>query len=140
MSGVYANYTGIGAICYDAKKDEFVCLIRGNEKGYAILDSNLNFKNIIWTENITGTYGSFTVNNGFIYQNIHGGTLGESVAVITRNGTHVDDITINLGSGAEIEEIEFNEWSNFIFINYIVSGNSYVARLSAVDMKMVVTD
>lgn len=138
LSGIYADYTGIGAICYDTEKEEFVTLIRGNKKGYAFFDKNFNFKNILWTDNIEGTYGSFTVKNGFIYQNIHGSNA-EFIAVITRNGTHVDDIALNLASGAEIEDIEFNEWSNYIYVNYIANSNSYVSRLIATDMKMVVT-
>ena len=138
LSGVYANYTGIGAIFYDEDKSEFVALIRGTKKGYAFFDNSFVFKNIVWTDTIEGTYGSFTVKNGFIYQNIYG-TTSNKIAVITRNGTYIDDIALNLGSGAEVEDIEFDEWNNYIYINYMVSGNAYVARVVATEMKMVTT-
>ena len=138
LTPIYVNYTGIGAIFYDEEKEEFVALLRGNTKGYAFFDKNLVFSHILWTENITGTYGSFTVKNGFIYQNIHGSSA-EKTAIITRNGTYIDDISLNITSGAEVEDIKFDEWNNYVYINYIVSNNSYVARLVATEMKMVTT-
>ena len=136
LSGIYPAYTGIGAIFYDEQRKEFVCLLRGNKRGYAFFDENWGFKHILWTDTIEGTYGSFTVRNGMIYQVVYNPS---KIAVITRNGTHVDDINLNIGSD-EPEDIKFDFYNNVIYVSANNSSfeSSFVSRYIATEMKMVV--
>lgn len=136
LSGIYADYTGIGAIFFDEERREFVCSLRGNKKGYAFFDEYWGFKHILWTDTLEGTYGSFAVKNGMIYQVLYNPS---KVAVITRNGTHVDDINLNIGSD-EPEDIKFDKYNNGIYLsaNHSSFNSSYITRYIATEMKMVV--
>lgn len=68
LTDVYPGYTGIGAIDFNASRGLFVCLLRGNRKGYALLDVNLSLVDIVWTRNCGGQYGGIVTDNNFIYQ------------------------------------------------------------------------
>ena len=68
LTSIYPGYTGVGAIDFNMDRGVFVCLIRGNNKGYAILDPALGFIDLIWSKNHGGTYAGIYSEGDFIYQ------------------------------------------------------------------------
>ena len=69
LTDVYPGYTGIGAVSFNRKRCEFVCLLRGStRKGYAIFDSSFTFKDIVWAQKMSGTYGTILAEDDYIYQ------------------------------------------------------------------------
>ena len=106
LSEEYANYSGVGAITYDAENDEFVYLLRGANKGYAVFDSGHNLKNIYWVEAIQGTYGGILVDENYIYQVIYNPNKLEVYDKTSLR--HIATVTVTSFSG----EPETITWKN----------------------------
>lgn len=86
LTDIYPGYTGIGAISYNAKRNVFVCLLRGTRKGYAVLDNAFNFADIIWSRNCGGQYGGIYADDEVIYQ---ASAEPSMIHVISYDGTYV---------------------------------------------------
>ena len=100
----YPQFTGFGAIDYNEKTEQFIFLIRGNKKGYAIFTKNMTFIKIIWCEYVDShVYGGICSDNNFIYQAICGNNFEGIISIFNFNGDLIKTIQIENFNG-EIEE------------------------------------
>ena len=124
LTDVYSAYTGIGAISYNSVRQKFVCLLRGNRKGYALFDKDFNFEGIVWTTKISSpdstlgeaVYGTMTTDENFIYQVI--GKRPSMVAVFTYGGKYVGQIILPTSTDKmELEEIAITGGYAYLNVN-----------------------
>ena len=100
----YPQFTGFGAIDYNEKREQFIFLIRGNKKGYAIFTKNMTFVKIIWCEYVDShVYGGVCSDNNFIYQAICGNNFEGIISIFNFNGDLIKTIQLENFNG-EIEE------------------------------------
>ena len=100
----YPQFTGFGAIDYNEKTEQFIFLIRGNKKGYAIFTKNMTFIKIIWCEYVDAhVYGGICTDNNFIYQAICGKNFEGFISIFNFNGDLIKTIQLENFNG-EIEE------------------------------------
>lgn len=100
----YPSFTGFGAIDYNKEREQFIFLIRGDKKGYAIYSKNMNFIRIIWTDTIENhAYGGVCTDKNFIYQTVCGTNLEGIIGIFDWHGKLIQTVNINNFTG-EIEE------------------------------------
>lgn len=121
-SPIYAGFTGIGGISYNANRHQFCYLLRGDIKGYLITDDAHNIENIVWTKHLTGTYGGIDTDDNFIYQNVYS-TGDDFTAVFAWNGKYIG--SFNFGGTGELEDIAID--GNKIYYSSI--NGTYTANI-----------
>ena len=121
-SPIYAGFTGIGAISYNANRHQFCYLLRGDIKGYLITDDNHNIENLVWTKHLTGTYGGIDTDDNFIYQNVYS-TGDDFTAIFAWNGKYIG--SFNFGGSGELEDIAID--GNKIYYSSI--NGTYTANI-----------
>ena len=139
LSDVYSGYTGIGAISYNESRDVFVCLIRGDRKGYAIINRKGDLLNIVWTRKfytvngIVSTLASCFADDFFIYQVYY---TYNGIQVFTYNGDYVGNIILPAAMAStthEFEDISID--GDYMYINIYKSGSPHVAKLAIHDLR-----
>ena len=139
LTDVYSAYTGIGAISYNESRDVFVCLIRGNRKGYAILSRKYDLLDIVWTRKfytvsgIVSTLASCFADDFFIYQAYY---TYNAIQVFTYNGDYVGKIILPAAMARttyEFEDISID--GDYMYINIYQSGSPHVAKLAIHDLR-----
>jgi len=72
LSDKYAQFSGIGALCYDTTKEQFVYLLRGDNKKYAIYEKDhTTFVSLNDVTAQEGTYGGIITDDKYVYQAVH---------------------------------------------------------------------
>ena len=71
LSDRYAQFSGIGNIAYDATKEKFVYLLKGDNKKYAIYSKTRVFESLNDVTAQTGTYGGVLTDDKYIYQAVY---------------------------------------------------------------------
>ena len=148
LTPFYSASTGVGAISYNAKRNQFVCLIRGTQKGFAIFDTHFNLLDIVWTtsiynqNNATPTYASIFADDDFIYQVVY---AISGIYVFTWQGELVGkvqipdafDITGSSGSTSnpELEDLEIVNGYGYINYTEMNTKKISVAKLNILDKR-----
>ncbi len=137
LSGVYSAYTGIGAISYNASRDVFVCLIRGDRKGYAIVDRKGDLLDLVWTrafytmEGYQYTPGSCFADDFFIYQVSY---LYNGVQIFTYNGDYVGNVILP-SAMYRFEPEDISIEGDYMYISIQQSNAPHVMKLSIYDKR-----
>lgn len=135
LSGVYAGYTGVGAIDFNVDRNAFVCTLRGTNKGYAIFDPKFVLQDIVWTRFDGGTYGGIATDADFIYQVA---ASPNEIYVYGFNGKYIGrlrdlgKLSVSDGSRWEIESMAITD--NVLYVAYNSLSNANTTYVDTFDI------